>query len=89
MTQGFLLSIDSGSFSDLLGGCVVSNAQYAEVVSVTVSFPHLMTSRLAVNSNNGGRGKLCTLSFALAAMIVAADSASGSILNEDEDLRNE
>lgn len=40
-----------------------------------------MTSRLAVNSSRGGRGKLCTLSLALAAM--TTDESEKEVFGED------
>ena len=50
---------------DILGGCVVSNTQYASLVSATTTSFHLISRCLSVLSQSGGLGKLCTFSFFL------------------------
>ena len=56
----------------LLGGCVVSNTQYASFVLAIVTPSHLICKCRAVFSNSGGRGKFLGFNGAFGGMLGAA-----------------
>jgi len=58
---------------NLLGGCVVSNTQYASLVSATTTSFHLMSKCLLIRSHSGGLGKLCTFNFCLGFVAVPSE----------------
>lgn len=61
---------------NLLGGCVVSNTQYASLVSATTTSFHLMSKCLSVRSHDGGLGKLCTFNLCLGFVAVASEAGA-------------